>query len=511
MESKLPNGWADTNLGSVFTFIGGGTPDKKNKDYWNGSIPWASVKDIKSTFLRNTQDSISESGLKGSASNLAEKNDLIVITRISPGESAIATRQTAINQDLKVAKLHAGMTPVFAHYLFRSIKHSIREISSGTTVLGIRNTDLKEISFPLPPLNEQKRIVAKIEELFSEIDTGVASFQQARRQLGVYRQALLKKAFTAELTADWRKEHPDQIEPAKQLLERIRQEREARYQQQLDDWKTAVREWEAGGKEGKKHAKPKKPKKLDPIQEATIPGEWVAFPYGELCSIVRNGLSAKPSGNNGYKIARISAVRPMFFDYADYRYLDCSSEHAESYALRTGDLIFTRYNGSRRYVGVCAKYVEKDIRLFPDKLIQTRPDLPSLDSAYLELALNSGCSRAFIETKIRTTAGQSGVSGGDVKLTPVAICSLPEQKEIVRRLEAQFEAIEQNEREIDAALQRAEALRQSILKKAFSGQLVPQDPNDEPASILLERIRAERESAGSKRKSLKNNKKKALK
>ena len=144
------------------------------------------------------------------------------------------------------------------------------------------------------------------------------------------------------------------------------------------------------------------------------------------------------------------------------------------------------------------------MRLFPDKLIQTRPNLPSLDSSYLELALNSGCSRAFIETKIRTTAGQSGVSGGDVKLTPVAICLLREQKEIVRRLEAQFEAIEQNEREIDAALERAEALRQSILKKAFSGQLVEQDPDDEPACVLLERIRKERQTTAAVKKPKKN-------
>ena len=175
----------------------------------------------------------------------------------------------------------------------------------------------------------------------------------------------------------------------------------------------------------------------------------------------------------GHKIARISAVRPMAFDYEDYRVLDCGDEMASEYTLAQGDLVFTRYNGARRFVGVCAQFKCYEPRLYPDKLIRTRPDLPQLEPRYLEIALNCGLSRAWLETKIRTTAGQSGVSGGDVKAMPVPLCSLPGQQEIVRLLDEQFEAIERNERELDAALKRSEALRQSILKRAVSGRLVP--------------------------------------
>ena len=311
----------------------------------------------------------------------------------------------------------------------------------------------------------------------------------------------------------------DYLETADALLARIRQEREARYQHQLDDWKSAVSKWEAVTKKSsppskggvperrgglgpviKKPTKPRKPKPVEPLTEKELaelpelPEGWIAIRYGDICSVVRNGLSAKPVGSEGYKICRISAVRPMDFDYSDYRYLSCSEDEVKEHLLKQGDLVFTRYNGSRRYVGVCAMFNGKHERLFPDKLIQTRPDLPSIEPAFLEKVLNSGFSRAFIETKIRTTAGQSGVSGSDVKDTPIPLCSLSEQREIVRILEEQFSAIEQNECEIDAALERAEALRQSILKKAFSGKLVPQDPHDEPASVLLERIHAEREA-----------------
>lgn len=366
-------------------------------------------------------------------------------------------------------------------------RHRIDELKTGINDSGLNLTHdrFKTLEVPLPPLAEQKRIVSKIEELFSELDAGEESLRRARRQLGVYRQSLLKQAFEGKLTAPWRAQHPDLLESPDQLLARIQAERQARYQQQL-------KEWEKAGGGGSKPKKPAAIKPFDPaelIGEPTLPPEWLVLTYGDLCSLVRNGISLKPSGTAGFKIARISAVRPMAFDMADYRFIDCGDEMAADYALKEGDLVFTRYNGARRFVGVCARFGGQEPRLYPDKLIRTCPDLPSLDARFLEIALNSGLSRAWIETKIRTTAGQSGVSGGDVKAMPVPLCSLPEQQEIVRLLDAQFEVIGQNEREIDAALKRSEALRQSILKKAFTGQLVPQDPTDEPASALLARIR----------------------
>ena len=356
-----------------------------------------------------------------------------------------------------------------------------------------------QLPVPLPPEPEQRRIVAKIEELFSELDNGIGSLKTAQAQLKVYRQALLKHAFEGKLTAQWRADNPDKLETAAALQQRIARERQARYQQQLADWQTA----------GQAGPKPKTPKPLPPLtaeelaELPELPVGWGWMKYGYLCSLVRNGISAKPEGDSGTPIFRISAVRPMCFDMADIRYIDNSSGEFDAYRLERGDLVFTRYNGSRQYVGVCAEYRSDEKRLFPDKLVQTRVSSRLLLTSFLEKALNSGASRAFVESKIRTTAGQSGVSGEDIKNIPVPVCCLVEQLEIVQELESKLSEADQLELTLTTALQQSEALRQSILKKAFSGQLVPQDPTDEPAASLLARIKAEQSAAPKAKKARK--------
>lgn len=385
--------------------------------------------------------------------------------------------------------------PAYLEAFLRShdTKKRIDAMKTGISDSGLNLTlsRFKTLEVPLPPPPEQRRIVAKIEELFSELDKGIENLKQARAQLAVYRQALLKHAFEGHLTADWRTQHAQELESAEQLLARIRAEREERYQKQLIEWKLV----KAKGGECSK------PRELTPWAELSasepaelppLPAGWTWIPFSNLCQVIRNGISAKPTGDTGDKILRISAVRPMKVDLDDFRYIQGTGDDYEDYALEVGDLLFTRYNGSRKFVGVCGHFRGSERRLFPDKLIQGRFGVEAVLPEFVEAAFSSGASRKFVESRIRTTAGQAGVSGGDIKAVPVPVCSLAEQKEIVRFLEESLPNIAAIEADIDQNLQKAEALRQSILKKAFAGELVPQDSADEPAAALLARIRAER-------------------
>ena len=136
--------------------------------------------------------------------------------------------------------------------------NAINAETSSVTVKHLSSKTVETIPFPLPPLNEQHRIVAKIEELFSELDKGIESLKTARAQLKVYRQAVLKHAFEGKLTAQWRKENKDKLETPEQLLARIKQERAARYERQLKEWEAAVKEWEdQGASRERNHQKPK--------------------------------------------------------------------------------------------------------------------------------------------------------------------------------------------------------------------------------------------------------------
>ena len=136
--------------------------------------------------------------------------------------------------------------------------NAINAETSSVTVKHLSSKTIETIPLPLPPLNEQHRIVAKIEELFSELDKGVENLEKARKQLKVYRQAVLKHAFEGKLTAQWREENKDQLENPEQLLARIKQERSARHDQRLQEWKALVKDWEESGRKGKKPPKPRK-------------------------------------------------------------------------------------------------------------------------------------------------------------------------------------------------------------------------------------------------------------
>lgn len=192
-------GKEQTTVGALFDFVGGGTPSKKIPEYWQGDIPWASVKDVKGDYLKHTQDRISLAGLKDSASNLAKPKDVILITRISPGKTIITNIETAINQDLKIVKPKFETTPKFIFYVFKSIEWECVKKSSGTTVLGINLTSLKEISVPKLNLKEQQIIVDELESKLTVCDKIEETISQTLQQVETLRQSILKKAFEGKL------------------------------------------------------------------------------------------------------------------------------------------------------------------------------------------------------------------------------------------------------------------------------------------------------------------------
>lgn len=225
LKKAFEGNWPHTSIGEKFDFLGGGTPSKTNPDYWNGEIPWCSVKDVKGDLLCKTKDFITEFGVKESATNIAEIDQVILITRISPGKSIIAKIRTAINQGLKIVLPKFDYGSKYIHYLFKNLERDCIKKSSGTTVLGINLKSLKEIEIPDIPVRDQNVIIEFIESRLSVCDKLAESINESLEKSEALRQSILKKAFSGELLtkkeleackqeADW--------EPAEKLLERIK-------------------------------------------------------------------------------------------------------------------------------------------------------------------------------------------------------------------------------------------------------------------------------------------------
>lgn len=165
----IPNGWEWSRFGEIsLENIGGGTPDKSNPNYWNGEIPWMTVKDVHEgdIYEFETKDSITDIGLTNSSSNLIPKGNLIVVMRMGVGRAIITKIDTAINQDLRGFIFSERVIEEYIVNIFSALNFP----TSGTTVKGIKLKDLLKTPIPLPPLEEQKRIVAKLEELFEQLD-----------------------------------------------------------------------------------------------------------------------------------------------------------------------------------------------------------------------------------------------------------------------------------------------------------------------------------------------------
>ena len=405
-------------------------------------------------------------------------------------------------------------------YAFYFLQSKFQQINSRTKGSGTPHVDpnlLWEYEFPIPPISEQHRIVTKIKELFSELDKGIESLKTARAQLAVYRQAVLKHAFEGKLTADWRKKNKGKLETPEQLLARIKREREAYYERQLEEWKAAVKEWEEGGRKRKKPIKPKLSTHVSQIclkhQERlpTLPSEWLWVELSRLFRISPQNGVYKPSKEygSGTQIIRIDD----FYDgqlirRTGFKRLRLSDEEIEKYKVQESDLIVNRVN-SIEHLGKCA-LIENltETTVFESNIMRCNVIVEVISQSYLTAYLVSREGRERLTENAKHAVNQASINQMDVGNTIVPITSMEEQRLIVLMIDQQLSKADALIAQVDVNLKKAELLRQSILKKAFSGQLVPQDPNDEPASVLLERIRAEK-MARSKGKTAKRRQPKA--
>ncbi len=368
------------------------------------------------------------------------------------------------------------------------ISNFFKNNARGTAQKGIYLRTLGSTEIWLPSLNEQRRIVAKIEALFAELEAGVASLKTAQAQLKTYRQALLKHAFAGKLTEAWRTAHADELEDATTLLRRIQAERQARYEAE-----TAV--WEGNGRVGKK---PRPPQELPPLTPAELnglpelPAGWAWVKLGEAFGIYVGATpSRKIQDYWGGDIHWVSSgevafcrIRQTKETITEFGYANSSTDIHPIGTVMLGMIGEGKTRGQAAILDIEATHNQNTAA------IRVSETDCSPECLFHYLFMQYEMTRRIGSGNNQKALNKERVSEMRFPLSPIA-----EQRKIIEIIDEKLSEVDQLEQTIIAALQQAEALRLSILKKAFSGQLVPQDPTDEPASVLLARIQAAKETA----------------
>ena len=348
-------------------------------------------------------------------------------------------------------------------------------------------------SIPLAPLAEQRRIVDRIDELFSRIEAGERAIAAARVDLKRYRKAVLKAAVTGALTEDWRASHKPR-ETGEALLARILKERRAA-------WEAAeLAKLKAKGKSAPKTEAEKtkfrnrynEPGAPNANELMELPEGWIWTSIDQLCpDDTGNGISVAGSLDPpGVPALRLDAITDNGFDYSKRRYIDISAEKAKAMAVREGHLYVSRANGSKVLMGRAILAKEPpELIVYPDTII--RFGIIENHAVWLNAIWPSFVVRNYLEDRAKTSAGIWKIAQSDIKPMPIPLPPADEQAEIVSRIEEALSRADAAEATLDAQTRAARALKQSILKAAFSGHLVPQDPNDEPASELLTRVNSD--------------------
>jgi len=380
-----------------------------------------------------------------------------------------------------------------ANFLLQhSTRHAAhRQMMGGVGQMRVPAAFLESLKLLVPPHSEQQRILDSLDELLSDLDAGVAGLERVRAKLKHYRAVILKAAVEGAFTAEWRKEHPD-TEPAPELLKQILIERrrcweEVQLQKFKEAGKTPPKDWKE---------KYKEPVALDASKLPSLPGGWCWTYVDQLrVSPIINGISIRGCQTPpGIAALRLNAMSENGFDYSQRRYLPLKPSDVDDLWIREGDFFVSRGNGSKKLVGRGTQAQEPNENIiFPDLMMRLRFAAFLRKTRWIPLTWGSLVIRNQIEKAAKTTAGIWKISQPDLARALVPLPPMEEQAHIVEAVEEQLSVIDHLEADLKAKLKTAQALRQSILRQAFQGKLVPQDPTDEPASELLKRIAAERE------------------
>lgn len=436
----LPDGWAVCSLADIGHIVTGKTPSTKKANFYGGSISFIKPGDLDhSGPVRTTETFLTDAGA-AEVPSLPPQS--IVVTCIGNlGKVGLTTTTSATNQQINALIPDNGIDPAYVFHYSKTLRPWLEAQSSATTISIVNKSIFSKAPVPLPPAAEQTRIAAKLDELLAQVDTLKARIDGIPALLKRFRQSVLAAAVSGRLTEEWRKQNLSQTD-------------------------------------------------LHTSDANTSTGfAWPEVSLGDVAQDFSYGSSAKSKPSGDTPVLRMGNIQGGRLDWGDLVF-STDQQEIKKYALHPGDVLFNRTN-SPELVGKTAIYKGERQAIYAGYLIRVRCS-EQLNADFLNYCLNSPQGRHYCWQVKTDGVSQSNINAKKLAAFRFGLPSIEEQTEIVRRVEQLFAFAEQLEARVKAAQARIDRLTQSILAKAFRGELVPQDPNDEPASLLLERIKAQR-------------------
>ena len=417
MKQQKTNNWQIKKLGEVCKTTSGGTPSRKNKNYYSGTIPWVKSGELDRGIIFDTEEKITEEAIKNSSAKIFPKGTLLIaLYGATIGKLAFLGVDATTNQAVCGIYENENIISKYLYYFLLFNKPKLVQQGVGGAQPNISQTILKDLDLPIPPLETQHAIVSKIEELFSELDKGITELKTAQQQLKTYRQSVLKSAFEGKLTNE-------------------------------------------------------------NVKDGELPDGWEMVLITDLAEKDKNSLKAGPFGSSlkkefytpsGYKIygqEQVISGNPYYGDY----YIN-EKKFQELYSCRVKPLdILISLVGTVGKVLLLPHNCEEGI--INPRLIKISLNKDIYSPQFFKYYFESSYVKSFYKAETRGTT-MDVLNLGIIKTIPFPKPSIVEQHQIVQEIESRLSVADKMEQSIQESLQKAEALRQSILKKAFCGELV---------------------------------------
>lgn len=507
---QLPQGWVWATMpdlvGKAGVFVDGDWVETVDQDP-NGDVRLIQLADVGDGIYRDRSNRfMTKAKAEGLRCTFLKAGDVLIARMPDPlGRACIFPgdiKPSVTVVDVCIVRSpggefdHRWLSHFVNAHPFRS---AVAALQSGTTRKRISRGNLATIPLPVPPTPEQERIVTKLDALLSRAAAGEAAARRAQERLKRYRAAVLHAAVTGELTRDWRRTHkPD--ETGTQLLKRLLQERRGRWEEAELKRLYAAGKSPKDDKWKKRYSEPESPKSNAPPE---LPKTWGIASIDQLGWTSGYGTSVKCTYEaKGPAVLRIPNVRNSQLDFEDLKFATNPKDISDEDYIAPGDLLLIRTNGSIDLIGraAVAKTAPQPNCSFASYLIRFRLVGDETLWSWTSLAWGSDLLRLEIRSRAATTAGQYNVSLSGLADLPLPLPPHAEQEALIREVERRLAAADRLATSLDRQLDRARATRQSLLSEAFTGRIVSQNPQDEPASILLDRIRAAGEAAARKPK-----------